>query len=44
MIVNEILQWLAIIWAGWAIHCVAKAINMIGVVVKTMLQEQSKEE
>jgi hypothetical protein len=36
--INEILQWIAIIWAGWAINNLATAIKKYAEVLKTMCE------
>lgn len=36
--VNEILQWIAIIWTGWAINKLATAIEIYGEALKDMCE------
>lgn len=35
--INEILQWIVLVWAIWSIHCLGKAINMSNDVIKEMI-------
>ena len=35
--INEILQWVVLVWAIWSIHRLGKAINMSNDVIKDMI-------